>query len=101
MGLSEQVAILAGVIVPRSAGMLRYISANVPGVEVPEDLIQRMKAAPDAREEGLKVSVELIDALRQMPGIRGVHLQAIELEELLPEVAERAGLLPRPKVPQH
>ena len=100
MGLTEDVAILAGVIVPRSAGMLRYISANVPGVEVPEDLIRRMKAAPDAREEGLKVSVELIDALRQMPGIRGVHLQAIESEELLPEVAERAGLLPRPEVPQ-
>ena len=100
MGLTEDVAILAGVIVPRSAGMLKYMNANVPGVEVPEDLIQRMKAAPDAREEGLKVSVELIDALRQMPGIRGVHLQAIESEELLPEVAKRAGLLPRPAVPQ-
>jgi methylenetetrahydrofolate reductase (NADPH) len=98
MGLTEQVAILAGVIVPRSAGMLRYMNANVPGVEVPEDLIRRMKAAPDAREEGLRVSVELIDALRQMPGIRGVHLQAIESEELLPEVAERADLLPRPEV---
>ena len=100
MGLTEDVAILAGVIVPRSAGMLRYISANVPGVEVPEDLIKRMKSASDPREEGLEVSVELIGALRQMPGIRGVHLQAIESEELLPEVAERAGLLPRPEVLQ-
>jgi 5,10-methylenetetrahydrofolate reductase len=100
MGLTERVAILAGVIVPRSAGMLRYMNANVPGVEVPEDLIRRMKSAANARQEGIDISVELIDALRQMPGIRGVHLQAIESEELLPEVVERAGLLPRPKVPQ-
>ena len=100
MGLTERAAILPGVIVPRSAGMLRYINANVPGVEVPEGLVKRMKSAPDAREEGIKISIELIDALRQIPGIRGVHLQAIESEELLPEVLERAGLLPRPKVSQ-
>jgi 5,10-methylenetetrahydrofolate reductase len=100
-GLTEEAAILAGVIVPRSAGMLRYINANVPGVEVPEELINRMKSAPDAREEGIQISLELIDALRQIPGIQGVHLQAIESEELLPEVAERAGLLPRPEVPQN
>lgn len=98
MGLTEKAAILAGVIVPRSAGMLKYMNANVPGVEVPEDLVRRMQSATDAREEGIKISVELIDALRQIPGISGVHLQAIESEELLPEVVERAGLLPRPKV---
>ncbi len=101
MGLTEEVAILAGVIVPRSAGMLRYMNANVPGVEVPQDLISRMKSASDARAEGINVSVELIHALREIPGIRGVHLQAIEAEELLPEVVERAGLLPRPKAQQH
>jgi len=101
MGLTEKVAILAGVIVPRSAGMLRYMDANVPGVEVPQALIRRMKSASDARAEGIKIGVELIDTLREIPGIRGVHLQAIEAEELLPEVVERAGLLPRPKAQQH
>ena len=97
-GLTEAVAILPGVIVPRTAGMLRYMNANVPGVEVPDELVERMKSARDASEEGLKISVELIDALRQIPGVRGVHLQAIEAEELLPEVVKRAGLLPRPDV---
>ncbi|MFH1922165.1 MAG: methylenetetrahydrofolate reductase, partial [Planctomycetota bacterium] len=101
MGLTEEVAVLAGIIIPRSARMLEYVNANVPGVTVPDDLIKRMTSAPDAREEGLKISVELIDAIRQMRGIRGVHLQAIGSEELLREVAERAGLLPRPTVPQH
>jgi methylenetetrahydrofolate reductase (NADPH) len=101
LGLTEAAAILPGIIVPRSAGMLRYMNANVPGVEVPDDLVKRMKSASDAREEGLEISVELIDALRQIPGVRGVHLQAIESEELLGEVVERAGLLPRPEVPQN
>lgn len=96
LGLTEHVAVLAGVIVPRSAGMLQYMNANVPGVQVPEELIGRMKSASDRRNEGIKIAVELIDALRKIPGIRGVHLQAIESEELLPEVADRAGLLPRP-----
>lgn len=97
MGLTERTAILGGIIVPRSAGMLRYMNANVPGVNVPEDLIARMKSAEDPRAEGVAVAVELIEALRAIDGIRGVHLQAIEAEEVLPEIVERAGLLPRPE----
>jgi len=96
MGLTEHTAILAGVIIPRSVGMLRYMNASVPGVEVPDKLIDRMKSASDARAEGIKVAVELIKAVSDIPGVRGVHLQAIEAEQLLPEVAEAAGLLPRP-----
>jgi methylenetetrahydrofolate reductase (NADPH) len=96
MGLTEHVAILAGIIVPRSAGMLRYMNASVPGVEVPDSLIERMQSASDRKAEGIQVALELIEAVREIPGVRGVHLQAIEAEELLPEVVERAGLLPRP-----
>jgi len=95
-GLTERTAILAGIIVPRSAGMLKYMNANVPGVEVPDDVIERMSAAPDPRAEGIAITVELIHAVRKIPGVRGVHLQAIESEELLPEVIESAGLRPRP-----
>jgi methylenetetrahydrofolate reductase (NADPH) len=95
-GLTEQVAILAGIIIPRSAGMLRYMNGNVPGVEVPDALIERMKSAADRKTEGIKITLELIEAVREIPGIKGVHLQAIEAEELLPEVIEGAGLLPRP-----
>ena len=98
MGLTEQVDILAGIIVPRSAGMLKYMNANVPGVEVPDKLISRMAAASDARAEGIAVAVELINTVRDIPGIKGVHLQTIEFEELLPEVIQGAGLLPRPKL---
>ncbi|NCC51888.1 MAG: methylenetetrahydrofolate reductase [Spartobacteria bacterium] len=99
-GLTEKAAILPGVIVPRSAGMLRYMHNNVPGIQVPDEMIARMKDASDKREEGFLIALELIEAVRAIPGVRGIHLQAIEAEELLPELAERAGLLPRPEIPR-
>lgn len=98
MGLAERTAILPGIIIPRSAGMLRYMNNNVPGIEVPDELIARMKDAADSHEEGIKITLELIDAARNISGIKGVHLQAIEAEGLLPDVIKAAGLLPRPHV---
>lgn len=95
-GLTERVAILAGIIVPRSAGMLKYMDAGVPGVEVPDELVKRMEAAGDPREEGVKIAVELVHRVRHIDGVRGVHLQAIEAEAVLRQVVESAGLLPRP-----
>ena len=98
MGLTERAAILPGVIVPGSAGMLKYMNKNVPGVEVPEELIKRMAQAADPKAEGARITIELIEALRALPGIRGIHLQAIEAEERLPEIIKAAGLYPRPEV---
>ncbi len=98
MGLAERAAILPGIIIPRSAGMLRYMNNNVPGIEVPDELIGRMKDATDPHEEGIRITLELIDAVRNLSGIKGVHLQAIEAEGLLPDVIKAAGLLPRPHV---
>jgi 5,10-methylenetetrahydrofolate reductase len=95
-GLTERTAILAGIIVPRSAGMLGYMKRNVPGVDVPDQLIGRMKSASDQKQEGIRIAVELIQAVKEIPGIKGVHLQAIEAEALLPDIIKKAGLLPRP-----
>jgi len=97
-GLTERAAVLPGVIVPKSAGMLRYMSENVAGVQVPDELLKRMKDAKDAKAEGVKIAVELVQAIREIPGLKGIHLQAIEWEEILPEVIEKAGLLPRPRL---
>lgn len=108
-GLHEKTAILAGIIVPKNAGMLRYMNNSVSGVTVPDDLIKRFPAAKkgaskeekkEARKEsagiGKKISVELIEQVREIEGVRGVHLQAIEWEKAVPEIVEAAGLLPRP-----
>ena len=97
-GLTDRAAILAGIIVPKSAKMLEYMHANVPGVEVPPGLIKRMAAAKDQRQEGYQITVELIQAAQKIPGVKGVHLQAIESEDVLPEIIRSAGLLPRPQV---
>ncbi|MCK5850442.1 MAG: methylenetetrahydrofolate reductase [Kiritimatiellae bacterium] len=96
MGLTEKVAILPGIILPRSAGMLKYMNANVPGIEVPENMIERIESADDPKKEGFKIAIELINKVKDIPGVKGVHLQAIEAEHLLPELIESAGLLPRP-----
>ena len=109
LGLHERTAILAGIIVPRSAGMLRYMDASVAGVRVPRDLIDRFPktrkdASPEEKKEarksgeeiGKKIAVELIEQAREIEGVRGVHLQAIEWESAVPEIVEAAGLLPRP-----
>ncbi len=97
-GLTERAHILAGIIVPKSAGMLRYMNKSVAGVQVPQALIDRMQAASNPREEGIRVTVELIQQVRQIPGVHGVHLQAIEWEEAIPTIVKEAGLLPRPTV---
>ena len=95
-GLHEKTAILAGIIVPKSAGMLKYMNRTVAGVKVSDELIERMAQDDDRKEEGLKVTVELIEQVRAIKGVRGVHVQAIEAEELIPEIVKRANLLPRP-----
>ncbi|MFH1034962.1 MAG: methylenetetrahydrofolate reductase [Pseudomonadota bacterium] len=98
LGLTDKAAILAGIIVPRSAGMLSYMDRQVPGVEVPAELIARMKQAKDPKAEGIKVTLELIQAVKEIPGVRGVHLQAIEAEEILPDIVKAAGFSPRPQI---
>jgi methylenetetrahydrofolate reductase (NADPH) len=100
LGLHDRTHILAGVIVPKSAGMLRYMQSSVAGVTVPDALIQRMAGVKKdkARAEGKKISIELIQQLREIEGVRGVHIQAIEWEEAVPDIVKEAGLCPRPEV---
>ncbi|MBW1996503.1 MAG: methylenetetrahydrofolate reductase [Deltaproteobacteria bacterium] len=100
MGLHEKCHILAGVTPMKSVGMAQYMAKSVPGMDVPESLIKRLKGAGKGKvaEEGIKFAVEQIEEFKQMEGVSGVHLMAIEWEHRVPEIAERAGVLPRPKV---
>lgn len=96
MGLTERVYILAGIIVPASFRMLEYMDNSVSGVEVPRNLLKRMQATKNGKEEGIRITLELIDAIRDIEGIKGIHIQAIGSEEKLPEIIKSAGLFPRP-----
>lgn len=97
-GLHEQVKILAGVTPLKSARMATYMRDNVAGLTIPDVYIQRLSQAENAAAEGIKICVEQIQQLRDIEGVAGVHIMAIEWERRVPEIVEMAGLLPRPGV---
>jgi len=100
MGLTEKVYILAGVTPMKSVGMANYMKNKVPGMDVPDEIIKRLKGVEKGKvaDEGIKIACEQIEEFKSMKGVAGVHLMAIEWEHKVPEIAERAGMLPRPKV---
>ncbi len=97
-GLHEKVAILAGVTPLKSAGMAKYMKNRVPGMDVPDDVVKRMSgvAKEQQAQEGIDICVETILRLKEVEGVRGFHVMAIEWEEKVPEIVERGGLHPRP-----
>ncbi len=99
-GLLEKVNILAGVTPFKSVGMARYMKNRVPGIEVPDELVKRMADTPKEKqpEEGIKICIEQIQHLKEVEGIRGFHVMAIEWEEMVPEIVEKSGLYPRPSL---
>lgn len=90
--LDSKAHILAGVMPVKSHKVLNYLNKNVPGIKVRDELIDRMKAASDAKGEGIKVCVETIEELRKVEGVHGIHIMAVEWEEVVPEIVKKAGL---------
>lgn len=99
-GLTEKVYIMAGVTPMKSAGMAKYMKNRVPGMDVPDEVVKRMSETPKNRqaEEGINICIETIQRLKELKGVAGFHIMAIEWEERVPEIVERAGLLPRPVI---
>ena len=92
-GLHEKTAILAGVMPVKSAKALLHMDREVPGMRIPSDLIDRMEKTDDPREEGVRIAVETIKALKKIEGVRGIHLMPLLWESVTPRVAEESGLL--------
>jgi 5,10-methylenetetrahydrofolate reductase len=110
LGLHKQVYILAGIGPLKSPGMARYMRDQVPGLDVPSYYVDRMTEAVTGisetdkagrreawNQEGIKIAIELIHQLRQIEGVAGVHIMAIEWESAVKSIVEGAGLLPRPE----
>ncbi len=95
-GIDKKIHILAGVIPMKSAGAARYMKNKVPGMIVPNEIVDRMKNAKDAKEEGIKLCIEQIEHLKTVKGVHGVHIMAVAWEEIVPKIVEMAGLMPRP-----
>ena len=111
LGLLDDVYVMVGVTPLKSSGMAWYMANNVPGLDVPEDTVKRMRAAVSdipkedkkarseaQRAQGIEICVETIQQAMEIPGVSGVHIMAIEWEPAVPVIAEKAGLLPRPTV---
>ncbi|MDM8553329.1 methylenetetrahydrofolate reductase [Desulfococcaceae bacterium HSG7] len=100
MGLTEKAYILAGVTPMKSIGMARYMKAKVPGMDVPDEIIKRLQGAGKGKvaAEGINIACEQIEEFKEMQGVAGVHLMAIEWEHKVPEIAEQAKVLPRPVI---
>jgi len=98
--VTQKCRILAGVIPLKSAGMTRYMVENVPGVLIPESIQKRMADAPKGKgaETGLAICAEIIEQLRAMDGVAGIHIMAIEWEQKVRQIVETARLYPRPPV---
>ncbi|MEE4363884.1 MAG: methylenetetrahydrofolate reductase [Desulfotignum sp.] len=99
-GLDEKVHILAGITPMKSVGMARYMKNKVPGMDIPDAVIKRLEGVSKEQqpEEGIKMAVESIERIKEIKGVHGFHIMAIEWEEKVPQIVEQAGLYPRPKV---
>lgn len=93
-GLHKKIHILAGVMPVKSHKVQNYMNKNVPGIKIPEEPINRMKEAENPKEEGIRICVETIEKLKQVDGVHGVHIMAVEWEEVVPEIVKKAGLTP-------
>jgi len=98
LGLDERVYILAGVGPFKSARQASFMATNVAGMDVPQSLVDRMAKTPKAAqpEEGIRICCEIIEQVRDIPGVAGMHIMAVHWTEAVPEIVTRAGLYPRP-----
>jgi methylenetetrahydrofolate reductase (NADPH) len=98
-GIHERVKILAGVAPIKSVGAAKYMKTRVPGMDVPDSTVARLQGVPkdQVSKEGIKLCIDIINQVREIEGVAGIHLMAIEWEETVPAIVEAAGLLPRPK----
>jgi len=84
--------VLAGIFLLKSAKNARFINKNVPGVTIPEPIIDRLERAKDPLAEGVAIAAEQVQAARDL--CQGVHMMAVRREDLIPQILEKAGLQP-------
>jgi methylenetetrahydrofolate reductase (NADPH) len=93
MGLDEKVFILVGVGPLPSPRAARWLRAHVPGIHIPDELIRRVEGSATPGEEGKRICIELIQRIREVRGVAGVHVMAYRREHLVEEIVEESGVL--------
>jgi 5,10-methylenetetrahydrofolate reductase len=97
LGLDKKVYILAGVGPLKSSRQASFMATQLAGMDVPKEIVARMEKTPKAAqpEEGIRICCEIIEQVRQIPGIAGLHLMAVRWAESIPEIVKRSKLYPR------
>ena len=93
----DKVYILAGISPLKSYKVAKYMNEEVPGVFIPDTIMQRMQAAEaggNAAEEGLQITLELIEKIRKLQGVNGLHIMTVGWEDIVPRIVKEAGLMP-------
>ncbi len=93
LGLHEKCFILIGVGPLASARAARWIRSNVPGVHIPDSVIDRLDGAEDQKREGKKICIELMQQIREIDGVAGIHVMAYRQEELVADIVHESGVL--------
>jgi len=97
-GLSKRLHILAGITPIKSMKMLQRMKYHVPGVDIPDSVYHRLANAKDFEKESIDLSLEIIDEIRHLKGVSGIHVAALFWEGIIPRLVMDAGLYPRPMV---
>lgn len=99
-GLHQQAYIIAGIMVIRTPQSAIFLRDNLPGTLMPDPIIERMQHAANPEKEGIALGAELANELLSIEGVAGIHLMSVGWTRAMPHVIERAGLLPRPPIPE-
>ncbi|MBX0330353.1 methylenetetrahydrofolate reductase [Oscillochloris sp. ZM17-4] len=99
-GLHRQAHIIAGVMVLRRPNSAVYLRDHLPGTLMPDGIVDRMLAAADSEREGIAIAAELVSELLGVEGVAGIHIMSVDWTRSIPQIVERAGLLPRPPLPE-
>ena len=99
LGVDKKIYILAGITPYKSIGMANYMKKSVPGMDVPDEHIERLRGVPKEKvsEEGVKICLEIIERVKAIKGVAGIHIMAIEWEQIVAEIVTAAKLYPRPQ----
>jgi len=94
--LDKNVSILAGITPLKSLKMTERMKFYVPGVDIPDEYYFRMKNSSDPKKEGFNISVEIINEIKKIKGVHGIHITALFWEDIIPNLVNKVNLLPRP-----
>jgi methylenetetrahydrofolate reductase (NADH) len=99
-GLLDKVALLAGITPLKSAGMAKFMRKNVAGMDIPDEVIERLSQTPkeEQAQKGIDICIETIQRVKELKGVKGVHIMAIEWEQKIEEIVKRSQLYPRPEI---